>query len=123
MKIKRTILLAAAATAVFASPAIAESIRLDKLKRADMVALQRGQSVADAACAEAIIEEIKAYGGKAATRDFYIDVEANPIVISSKKLRIKHECKDGVHTMHDNGKKMVLQKYDENGEPTLMHDN
>lgn len=107
------------AASIFA-PASAERMRLDQLKRADEVALQRGQSIQDGACAMAIIKEIDAYGGKQSMRDFTIDVKSSPIVIEDKKGKLKHECKNGVHTTIDHGRKLVIQKYNEEGEPTMM---
>jgi hypothetical protein len=114
--------MAAVATTVIPGmiPSVAETMRLSQLKRADMVARQCGQSVPDAACAAEIISEIDAYGGAEAMREFTIDVEAYSMVIARRAGDFRHECRDGVHTLTENGRRSVLQKYDENGEPTMM---
>ncbi|NGO52953.1 hypothetical protein [Allomesorhizobium camelthorni] len=94
MRKANSVALAVASAAFFLSgamPSAAETMRLSQLTRADMVALQRGQSVADGACATGLINEIDAYGGPEAMREFTIDVEASPIVIKGRAIR--HECR------------------------------
>lgn len=118
---KTTIAFAVALTAI-ASHALADRIRLDQLRDEDMVALQRGQSVADGACAAAVINEIDGYGGPDAMRAFTIDVEDFPIVIESVEGGIRNVCDNGIHTWIQNGEEMVMQVYDEDGQPTLDED-
>lgn len=122
MRKSNSVALAAAAALILSAtmPSAAETMRLSQLKRADLVALQREQSVADGACAAALVNEIDAYGGPEAMREFTIDVEASPIVIESTARGVSHECRDGVHTITENGKDLILQKYDENGGPTMQ---
>lgn len=100
--------------------AAAEEIRLSDLTDEDMVALQRGHDVATGACAAAIINEIDAYGGPEAMREFVVDVEAYPVVIESVEAGLRHECEAGVHTWVENGTRTVVQRYDEAGQPTMM---
>jgi hypothetical protein len=92
---------------------------LDQLRNEDLVAMQRGQSVADAACATAVINEINGYGGPDTMRELNVDVEDYPIVIESVESDIRHICEEGLHTMIDNGDELVLQQYDDNGQPTM----
>lgn len=98
----------------------AEEIRLADMTREDEVMLQRGYNFADMTCGFAIISEIEAYGGKEAMQDFMVDVGAEILTIRSSTMDLFHTCQDGVHTMHDGGEAIIIQRYDENGEPTMM---
>lgn len=95
-------------------------LRLSDLGSDDRVAIQRGYSMADGACALNLINEIEAYGGPDAMDEFTIEFEQSPLIIQNAKARITHTCENGLHTMDDNGSVVVLQQYDENGQPTMM---
>lgn len=95
----------------------AESIRLSDLTREDQVAIQRGYSVAEAACVFALLREIEGYGGPQAMQEFTITFDDAPLKISDGQLT--HTCDEGVHTWIDGDGAVVIQVYDEDGKPTL----
>ena len=102
---------------VVPNSAIADTVRLSQMTREIEVAIQRGYSIAEGACVFSIIKEIDAYGGRSAMREFRISFENEPLRIFTKS--ITHTCDRGIHRMREGGKTFVLQRYDDNGQPTM----
>ena len=116
VSLKRSLLIAA--SLVCAGNASADTLRLSDVSDADRVAIQRGYSIATGSCVLNIIDEIEAYGGKEAMREFTITFEDAPAIITNGQ--IIHTCDDGVHTWTENGESIIVQRYDEDGQPTMM---
>lgn len=102
----------------FCVVANAETVRLSKITRGVEVAIQRGYSVAESSCIMAVVEEIDTYGGPAAMREFRLSFDDAPLKIFSKT--ITHTCDNGIHRMVEGGQVVILQRYNEAGEPTMI---
>lgn len=102
---------------LWAGSASAENIRLSDLTREDRVAIQRGYSIAEGACIFAILNEIEAYGGAEAMREFYITFDDQPLMISNGDL--SHTCSGGIQTWIEGTDRLVIQVYDDDGNPTM----
>lgn len=115
----RTIVLTGTAIIfAFIGHSNAETLKLSQLTKADRVAIQRGYSIPEAACVFEIIDEIDVYGGPEAMEEFRISFENGPLKISNGRLT--HLCDGGVHVWVENGQRRIVQKYNEDGLPTLM---
>lgn len=110
--------IASAFTLLMVVHAEAETLRLSDLSEADRVAIQRGYSIAEGACVFAIINEIDAYGGPAAMKEFSITFDDEPLVITDGES--SHTCDGGVHTSIKGTTRLVVQVYDEDGQPTMQ---
>ncbi|WP_426231067.1 hypothetical protein [Pararhizobium sp. DWP3-4] len=103
-----------------ATGALADVVTLAELTDADRTIIKRGFSLPDGVCANEIIDEVEAYGGSEAMKEFTIDVDRVPLTIESSRRDFKHICENGVHTTIENGRSTITQKYDEHGNPKLM---
>ncbi|MDW5316425.1 hypothetical protein [Rhizobium sp. PL01] len=118
MKIIRAV--AVASFFSVATGVVADVVTLHDLTKAHRITIQRGFSLPDGVCANAIIDEIEAYGGDDAMKEFIIDTDIAPLTIKSSGRDFKHVCKDGVHSTIEKGNSQIMQKYDADGNPTMM---
>ena len=112
----------AALSLFLATSAFAENrVALADLQPEDRTYINRGHSLAEGSCINNVINEIDSYGGADAMREFTINLDGgNPTSIESRAAGIVHTCTGGEHVMRDSTGTMLLQVYDDNGEPTLM---
>lgn len=98
-----------------------DRIPLAEITEEDRVYINRGHSYAEAVCLISLIREIEAYGGAEAMREFTINLDDGlPTSIESAPLEVIHTCTGGQQIMRDATGTIVLQIYDESGQPTLM---
>ncbi|UVC08987.1 hypothetical protein IHQ71_28405 [Rhizobium sp. TH2] len=92
---------------------------LEKFKRAEEVAVQRGESVANGACVFNLVEELRAYAGEPTGWFITFDSSTGVKFDSPANPEFRHICVDGKQTTFDHGAETIGQIYDNDGNPTI----
>lgn len=95
------------------------TIKVEQFDRDAEVAIQRGYSVATAACAKNLARAIIAYGGEPTGWTMTFDKDEAVYFNTKEDRSFRHRCVDGKQITLENGAESVVQAFDQNGNPTM----
>ena len=95
------------------------TIKVERFDRDAEVAIQRGYSVATAACAKNLAQAIIAYGGVPTGWTMTFDKDEAVHFNTKEDRNFSHHCIEGKQITLENGAESVVQTFDQNGEPTM----
>lgn len=104
------------------APALADggiTIKVEQFDRDAEVAIQRGYSVATAACVKNLARSIVAYGGVPTGWTITFDRDEAVYFDTKEDRNFRHRCVDGKQMTLENGAESIVQAFDQEGNPTM----